>query len=153
MQCWTLYNSQIDLTGNLTNILMIIYLIIRNSTMKMWSARCAKSLLLRMDRYTKVNGINVQIKKMAEEYKYGQTDRDMMVSGKMMLHKVMEDSYMLREMSMKDNGKMTKLMDMAFILTIMVTDMLVTGKKISSMEKAWKSGLMIHNMTETIKME
>ena len=106
-----------------------------------------------MDRYTKVNGINVQIKKMAEEYKYGQTDRDMMVSGKMMLHKVMEDSYMLREMSMKDNGKMTKLMDMAFILTIMVTDMLVTGKKISSMEKAWKSGLMIHNMTETIKME
>lgn len=106
-----------------------------------------------MDRYTRVNGISVQIKRMEEAYKYGLMDPDMMAFGKMMLLKVMEDLYMLREMSMRASGKMTKLMATVYTLTITEIDMLETGKKINNMEKESKYGQMIHSTMAYIKME
>ena len=57
--------------------------------MKMLKEKFDKLSLLRMVLFTKENGINEVIKKMGEEFKYGQMGQDMMVSGKMMLLKGM----------------------------------------------------------------
>ena len=53
---------------------------------------------------------------------------------------------------MKDNGIMTKPMDMELINMPMVQPMSVTGLKISSMEKVLKSGLMVLNTKAITKM-
>lgn len=57
--------------------------------MKMLKEKFDKLLLLKMALFTKESGIKGVIRKMGEEFKYGQMDQDMMVSGKMMWPKVM----------------------------------------------------------------
>ena len=57
--------------------------------MKMLKEKFDKLLLLKMVLFTKESGIKGVIRKMEEEFKYGQMDQDMMVSGKLMWPKVM----------------------------------------------------------------
>ena len=57
--------------------------------MKMLNEKLDKQLHLKMVLFIKENGIKEAIKRMEEEYRYGLMDQDMMVSGKMMLHKAM----------------------------------------------------------------
>lgn len=64
----------------------------------------------------------------------------------------MELSYMQMEISMKANGSMTKLMVMGHTSMLMVQLMLVSGLKISNMEKELKNGQMVQNTKGTIKM-
>ena len=64
----------------------------------------------------------------------------------------MELSFMQMEISMKANGSMTKLMVMGHTSMLMVQLMLVSGLKISNMEKELKNGQMVQNTKGTIKM-
>lgn len=56
----------------------------------------------------------------------------MKVVGKIIRLMGMEDSYMLMEMSILENGSKIKLMDMEFIVIWMEQDMKVNGYKTSS---------------------
>lgn len=57
--------------------------------MKMLKEKFDKLSLLRMVPFIKENGIKGVIRKMVEEFKYGQMAQDMMVSGKLMWPKDM----------------------------------------------------------------
>ena len=87
---------------------------------------------------------------MEEVFKYGQMVQDMMASGNMILHKDMEDSFMLREMCMKGSGRMTKLMALESIHITMGIDTLATGRRTNNTAKVLKSGLTILNMMDFI---
>jgi len=54
---------------------------------------------------------------------------------------------------MKANGKMIKQMVSVSIRITTVTDMLEIGRRINSMEKVLKSGLMTHNMMVITSLE
>ena len=86
-------------------------------------------------------------------FKFGQMDQDMMGSGSMILLKDMVDSFMLREMSMKANGKMIKQMALESIPTTMEIDMSVIGKKTNSTARVLKCGPMTRNMMGTTSSE
>lgn len=75
-------------------------------------------------------------------------DQGMTDSGKMVWPMVMEDWFMQKEMSMKANGKMTRLMDMEFIPISTAADMKVNGTKINNMDWDQNSGLMEPNTKE-----
>lgn len=57
---------------------------------------------------------------------------------------------MLMEMFTKENGKMTKHMDMELIFTLMELNMKVSGKKTNKMEKEKKHGQMVLVIKEII---
>jgi hypothetical protein len=88
---------------------------------------------LKMEQCIKENGLYNQIKRMVEEFKYGQMVQDMMVFGDKEWQTDMEDLSMPKEMCMRVNGLRIKQMDLVFILISMEADMRVTGSKISSM--------------------
>lgn len=88
---------------------------------------------LKMEQCIKENGLYNQIKRMVEEFKYGQMVQDMMVFGDKEWQTDMEDLCMPKEMFMRVNGLRIKQMDLVFILISMEADMRVTGSKISSM--------------------
>jgi hypothetical protein len=88
---------------------------------------------LKMEQCIKENGLYNQIKRMVEEFKYGQMVQDMMVFGDKEWQMDMEDLCMPKEMCMRVNGLRIKQMDLVFILISMEADMRVTGSKISSM--------------------
>ena len=88
---------------------------------------------LKMEQCIKENGLYNQIRRMVEEFKYGQMAQDMMVFGDKEWQTDMEDLCMPKEMFMRVNGLRIKQMDLVFILISMEADMRVTGSKISSM--------------------
>lgn len=87
---------------------------------------------LKMEQCIKENGLCNQIKKMEEEFKYGQMDRDMMDFGDREWQTDMEDLFMQKVMYMKVSGQKTKQMGLVFILILMEADMKVIGFKISN---------------------
>lgn len=97
---------------------------------------------LKMVRCIKENGLFNQIKRMVEEFKFGQMALDMMGFGDKEWQTDMEDLYMQKEMYMRENGLKIKLMDLEFTLILMEVDMRVTGSKINNMVLALNNGLM-----------
>jgi hypothetical protein len=100
---------------------------------------------LRTALFIKENGIRKLIKKMEEVSKFGQMVQDMMDFGNMILLKDMVVLFMLRVMSMKDNGKMIKQMALEFILITTEIDTLVTGKRTNNTARVLKCGPMTQN--------
>ena len=88
---------------------------------------------LKMEQCIKENGLYNQIKRMVEEFKYGQMVQDMMVFGDKEWQTDMEDLFMLKEMYMKVSGQKIKQMDSESILILMEADMRVIGFKINNM--------------------
>ena len=60
---------------------------------------------------------------------------------------------MQMEMSTKESGKMTKLMDSESTITLMEQSMKDTGEKISNMVMVKRHGPMVLAMKESTKME
>lgn len=60
----------------------------------------------------------------------------------------LESSFMLIEMNMKGSGLTTKLMDEEFIDIRTELLMMDSGRMISSMAKAWRSGLTVVSIKE-----
>ena len=87
---------------------------------------------LKMELCIRGNGLSNQIKKMEEEFKYGQTVLDMMDFGDREWQTDMEDLFMLKETYMKVSGQKIKQMDSGFILILMEVDMKVIGFKINN---------------------
>lgn len=71
---------------------------------------------------------------MAEVFKYGLMDQDMMDFGEMEWLMDLVDWSMPKAMSMRANGLKTRLMAMGFILTSMVAGMRANGSRINSMD-------------------
>ena len=75
----------------------------------------------------KENGILNTMKEMVAVFRYGQMDRDMMDSGKMVLQVDTGDLCMLKATSMKELGRMTKQTDTVIIVIIMEVVTKVNG--------------------------
>ena len=97
---------------------------------------------LKMVRCIKENGLFNQIKRMVEEFKFGQMALDMMGFGDKEWRTDTEDLCMQKEMYMRENGLKIKLMDSEFILILMEVDMRVIGSKINNMVLGLNNGLM-----------
>ena len=107
--------------------------------------RSNPSVSSKMELSTKVNGSWTRIKKMAAEFKFGQTDPDTTASGETVWPMAMADLSTLKEMSTRENGLRIRLMDMACTLTSTEVDMRASGSKISSMDSESSNGLMVPN--------
>jgi hypothetical protein len=88
---------------------------------------------LKMEQCIKENGLYNQIRRMVEEFKYGQMVQDMMVFGDKEWQTDMEDLFMLKVMYMKVSGQKIKQMDSESILILMEADTRVIGFKINNM--------------------
>jgi len=99
----------------------------------------------------KVIGFYKTIVKMDVEFKYGLMGADTMVSGEVTWPTDMEDLCMLKEMSMKESGLMTKLMGSVYTLILMAADTKVNGIWINNMDMASNSGLTVPSTKEIIK--
>ena len=69
---------------------------------------------------------------MAGVSKYGKMVQSTKATGKTIKQMARVDSFMLMEMFMKEIGRMTRLMDVVFMNTMMEPDLLVTGRTIGS---------------------
>lgn len=67
--------------------------------------------------------------------KLGLMELNMKVVGEITKQKDKENSYMLMEIYLKENGLMIKLMDMVFIFIKTELNMKATGRTTSNMEK------------------
>jgi len=83
-------------------------------------------------------------------FKNGQMVLNMKVSGKITEPMVKENSYILMEISMMENGLMIRQMAMVSIIISTVPCMRDTGEMISSMVKARSHGLMAQSMKAII---
>ena len=83
---------------------------------------------------------------MAVVYKSGLMAQDTMVSGEMVWPMDMVDLYMLRVMSMRENGLRTKQMVMVFTHISMEVDTRVIGYKINNMVVELNNGQMVPSM-------
>ena len=90
---------------------------------------------------------------MAEVFKYGLMDQDMMVFGEMEWLTDLVDWSMPKAMYMKANGLKIKLMAMGYILTSMAAGLRANGFKINSMDLELSNGLMEPNMRGSMNME
>ena len=90
---------------------------------------------------------------MAMEFKFGQMERSMKDTGKIIRHMVKESFGMLMEMYLMEDGKMIKLMDLEYIHTLTALNMKVTGRMIYNMEKVLRLGQMVLSMMVHIKKE
>jgi hypothetical protein len=81
-----------------------------------YNVKCGKSASLKMVVYITENGI--MIRKMEEEFKYGQMALDMKDNGASIERMVMVEWFMQKVTFMKVNGSMTKLMEKEPILKI-----------------------------------
>jgi hypothetical protein len=102
---------------------------------------------------TRVSGINLLVKDMAEATRYGLTEASMRDTGRMTKLTVKEDLSMLTEIFMTAIGRMIRPMDSEVILTPMEPSIKDIGKMISNMEKVRNNGLMAHNTQEAINTE
>ena len=87
------------------------------------------------------------------EFKFGQMDQDMMVSGEMAWPMDMDAWYMLKVMSMRENGLKIKQMVSVFTLTIMEADTRVNGFRTNNMAMALSNGQMVRNMKVSMNKE
>ena len=71
---------------------------------------------------------------------------NMMEIGKIIKHKEKENSYILTEIFMMENGHKIKQKDMGFISTKMEVNMSVIGKITNNMVKVLNLGKQDHNM-------
>lgn len=94
-----------------------------------------------------------KVKKTEEVFKFGQMDQDMMVSGEMAWPMDMDVLYMLKVMSMRENGLKIKQMVSVFTLTIMEADTRVNGFRTSNMAMALSNGQMVQNMKVSMNKE
>lgn len=106
-----------------------------------------------MELCIKENGILTQIKEMEEASRFGQMVLVMTDFGKMEWPVGMVDSFMLKEMFMKELGMKIKLMDLEFTPIIMVADMKVSGLMINNMETVLRNGQMVHNTKDNTLKE
>ena len=83
----------------------------------------------------KVNGTKKRESVMVAAYKYGLMGPGTMVSGKMTWLKAMVDLYMLKEISTRAHGRLTKQMDMASTPTMVVVATRDDGWTINRMVK------------------
>lgn len=79
---------------------------------------------------------------MGRENRFGMISLFMKVIGSMTEPTVEEDSFMLMEMSTKENGKMIRLMGKECIQTMMAAVILDNGLKTSNMVMEYKNGEM-----------
>ena len=101
-----------------------------------------------MVKYTLDNGMRKRGPKKATVYKYGLMDRSMKDSGIMIWLVVMEDSFLLTVMCIKETGLMTKLTAMVNISMLKVQHTKVAGTKINKKVQDEKNGQMVHSMKE-----
>lgn len=90
---------------------------------------------------------------MAVECNYGSMDLYTKDIGVKIRPMVEVDSSMLTVMFMTESGKMTKLMVMAIIITLMEPVMKVNGTRTSSMARVKRSGLTVPTTKVSILME
>ena len=69
------------------------------------------------------------------------------------MHKEMENLLTLQEISMRENGFIIRIMDMAYLFHLKEENMKVIGKMINFMGKVRKIGRMGPAMMESINME
>jgi hypothetical protein len=106
----------------------------------------------RMGLNTLGSGVWLQEKEMVGEYKFGLMAVAMKDTGGKIKPTEEADWSMLMVTFMKGTGLTTKLMDMVCIHIWMGRDMRDIGRKINSMEKGKRLGLMAHYMMETMWM-
>lgn len=102
-------------------------------------------LSLRTTPNMMVNGFLERTSGKVKEDKSGQMDQCTRVGGRTTKPTAREDSSMLTETYMTDNGSMIKPMGSVFIAILMEPNMKVIGKKINNMETVWKHGQMVPN--------
>ena len=91
-------------------------------------------------------------REMAEVFRFGKMDPDMMVSGKMEWHMDWAVWFMLKVTYTKVNGLKIKLMVMESNKTTKEADTKETGRMINKTVKESRNGLMVQFMKENIKM-
>ena len=97
----------------------------------------------------KVNGSSKKTKKIEEEFKFGPMAADTTDSGEMAWPMDMADSFMPKEMSMRESGLMIRPMVSGFTLISTVAGMKASGTKISNTDTELNNGQMVPNMRET----
>ena len=90
---------------------------------------------------------------MAEVYKFGKMDQDMMDFGRTARHMVRVVLFTQKVTYTRVNGAKTKLMVLEFNKTIKVAAMKETGRTINKMVKELKNGQMVQFTKANIKME
>lgn len=101
-----------------------------------------------MAKYILDNGMIKLGPKKATVFKYGQMDRSMKDSGTMIWLVVMEDSFLLMVMCIKEIGLMIKHTVMVNISMLKEQHTKVAGTKINKKEQDEKNGQMVHFMKE-----
>ena len=101
-----------------------------------------------MGKYTLDNGMKKLGPKKATVFKYGQMDQSMKDSGTMIWLVVMEDSFLLMVMYIKETGLMIKHTAMVNISMRKEQHTKVAGTKINKKEKDEKNGQMVPFMKE-----
>lgn len=96
------------------------------------------------DHATRDSGMQLPMKEMAKECKYGQMAAYTKATGRETRPMAKADSFMLMEMYTLVAGLMIKQKAMVFILIQMVLSIKETGKKINNMVKVKRPGLMEH---------
>lgn len=97
----------------------------------------------KMELSIKESGSWMRTKRMAVEFKFGQTDPGTTASGEMVWLMAMEDLSTQKEMSMRENGPRIKLMDTVYTPISMAVDTRANGSKISSMDSELSNGPMV----------
>jgi len=90
---------------------------------------------------------------MAEVYKFGKMDRDMMDFGKTARHMVRVVLFTQKATYTRVNGVKTKLTVLEFNKTIKVAVMKENGRTINKMVKELRNGQMVQFTKANIKME
>jgi hypothetical protein len=90
---------------------------------------------------------------MAEVYKFGKMDQDMMDFGRTARHMVRVVLFTQKVTYTRVNGAKTKLTVLEFNKTIKVAAMKETGRTINKMVKELRNGQMVQFTKANIKME
>ena len=107
--------------------------------------RLSQSAYLKMELCIKESGLWMRIRRMEEEFKFGQMGLDMTDSGETVWLMAMVDLYTQREMCMRENGLKIRLMDMVSILTLTEVGTRDNGSKINNMALVSNNGPMEQN--------
>ena len=104
--------------------------------------RLSQYVSLRTELSTKASGSWTKTRKMAEEFKFGQMDPDMMDSGETEWPMATEDSSMPKEMSTRANGLRIRLKAMVSTHTSTAAGTRDNGSRISSTDLVSSNGPM-----------
>jgi len=101
-----------------------------------------------MERFIKENGSLKRTRKIEEEFRSGLMEAGTMGFGGTEWQTAKDASFMLRVMSTKESGPMTKLTDMEFTRISTEADTKDSGFKISSTATELNSGQMVQSMKD-----